>query len=216
MRSAYGVQIWTTRPIGDCPVSELTRRSLLQLSAGLVAGATTAPLTPAAATASSGWKAIVHRDVRPKAKPQRLFIQNQRTGEVFNDFVRQGAFVFDEAYTELDHLMRDWRRDEVISMDRGLIDLLLAVQQEFGHEEPITVISGYRSQSTNDMLRRRMGKVAKNSYHIRGRAVDFRIKGVSTGALRQVAIHQNAGGVGYYPGSRFIHLDTGPIRHWRG
>ena len=197
-------------------MSELSRRSLLQLSAGLVAGAATAPLTAAAATGSSGWKAIVHRKVRPIAKPQRLFIKNQRTGEVFNDFVRQGAFVFEDAYAELDHLMRDWRRDEVISMDRGLIDLLLSVQQEVGHEEPITVISGYRSQSTNDMLRQRMGKVAKNSYHIRGMAVDFRIKGISTGAIRQIAIHQKSGGVGYYPGSRFVHLDTGPVRHWRG
>lgn len=175
------------------------------------------PISTTVAAAPSDWKPIVHRSMRPPvAKPQRLFIKNKRTGEIFNDIVRQGTQVFHDAYAELDHLMRDWRRDEVISMDRSLIDLLLAVQQEVGHAEPITVISGYRSQSTNDMLRRRMGKVAKNSYHIRGMAVDFRIKGVSTGALRQIAIHQKTGGVGYYPGSRFVHLDTGPIRNWRG
>lgn len=159
---------------------------------------------------------MLHYSAVPQPKPQRLFIRNQRTGEEFNDIVKLGSFVYEDAYAELDHLMRDWRRDEVISMDRGLIDLMLSVQQEVGHAEPITVISGYRSQSTNDMLRRRMSKVAKNSYHIRGMAVDFRIKGVSTGALRQIAIHEKIGGVGYYPGSRFVHIDTGPIRHWRG
>ena len=196
-------------------MSELSRRRVLQLSAGLLASAGVSPISDAAA-APSAWKPIVHRNVRPQAKPQRLFIKNQRTGEVFNDIVKQGTLFFDDAYVELDHLLRDWRRDEVISMDRDLIDLLLTVQQEVGHDEPITIISGYRSQSTNDMLRKSMSKVAKNSYHIRGMAVDFRIKGVSTGTLRQVAVHQKMGGVGYYPRSRFVHIDTGPVRHWRG
>jgi len=199
-------------------VSELTRRSVLQLSAGLVAATATSSVAAASTIGSNSWEPIVQRTAfpKPKPKPQRLFIKNQRTGETFNDIVREGTQVFYDAYAELDHLMRDWRRDEVIPMDRGLIDLLLAVQQEIGHDQPITVISGYRSQSTNDMLRQRMNKVAKNSYHIKGMAVDFRIKGVSTGALRQIAIHQKIGGVGYYPGSRFVHLDTGPVRHWRG
>lgn len=196
-------------------MSELSRRSLIQLSAGLAASVGVPSIADATASPSA-WQPIVHRSFRPKPKPQRLFIKNQRTGEEFNDIVKQGAVVYEAAYAELDHLMRDWRRDEVISMDRGLIDLMLTVQQEVGHDEPITVISGYRSQSTNDMLRRKMGKVAKNSYHIRGMAVDFRIKGVSTGALRQIAIHQKIGGVGYYPGSKFVHIDTGPVRNWSG
>jgi len=195
-------------------VPELTRRSLLQLSAGLTISAATPSISAAAVTTPIAWAPIVHREVRPTPKPQRLFIKNQRTGDVFNDVVKQGITVFDDAYAELDHLMRDWRRDEVISMDRGLIDLMLAIQQEVGHDEPITLISGYRSKSTNDMLRRRMSKVAKNSYHIRGMAVDFRIKGVSTGALRQIAIHQKLGGVGYYSRNKFVHIDTGPVRHW--
>lgn len=200
---------------------DLSRRSLLQLSAGLATSAAAATLSTSAQAGSLGWSPVVLPTTRypstpPRAKPERLFIKSQRTGEVFNDVVRQGAVIFDDAYAQLDHLMRDWRRDETISMDRSLIDLLLSVQHEVGHQEPITLISGYRSQSTNDMLRRRMGKVAKNSYHIRGMAVDLRINGTSTGALRQVAIHQNAGGVGYYPGQGFVHLDTGPIRHWIG
>lgn len=163
---------------------------------------------------------MVHRTVRASAAPQpvekplRLHIKNQRTGETFNDIVRQGSLVFEDAYAELDHLMRDWRRDEVLTIDRSLIDLLLTIQQEVGHKAPITVISGYRSKATNDMLRRKMRKVAKNSYHMRGMAVDIRVDGASTGTLRQIALHQKTGGVGYYPRSGFVHLDTGPIRNW--
>ena len=198
---------------GKCTVSSLSRRNLLQMSAGFaIAGAITAP-----ASASSGWQPIVERRAHPMPveKPQRLYIKNQRTGDVFNDVVKQGLLTFEDAYAEIDHLMRDWRRDEVMQIDRGLIDLLLAVQNEVGHSEPITVISGYRSRSTNEMLRRKIRKVAKNSYHMRGMAVDLRIKGITTNTLRHVAMRQNAGGVGYYPSGRFIHIDTGPIRSWR-
>lgn len=202
---------------GECTVSSLSRRNLLQMSAGFAIAASVPASASTVAASSSGWRPVVQRTRQPMPveKPRRLYIKNQRTGDVFNDVVKQGSVTFEDAYAEIDHLMRDWRRDEVMQMDRGLIDLMLAVQDEIGHAEPITVISGYRSKSTNDMLRRKIRKVAKNSYHIRGMAVDLRIKGVSTAALRQVAMHQNAGGVGYYPSGRFIHLDTGPIRSWR-
>jgi len=197
-------------------VSSLTRRTVLRMSAGVAASGALPIVAQAGVGERSGWRTNVERALPKIDRPQRLFIKNQRTGDVFNDIVKQGPLVFEDAYAELDHLMRDWRREEVISMDRGLIDLLLDVQDEVGHDEPITLISGYRSKSTNEMLRRKIRKVAKNSYHIRGMAVDMRIKGVSTGAIRQIALHQRAGGVGYYPSKGFIHLDTGPIRTWRG
>ena len=200
--------------IGEYTVSSLTRRSLLQMSAGIAATGVV-PSSAAAADGQIGWQPRVQPARQPIDKPQRLFIKNRRTGDVFNDVVRQGPLVYQDAYSQLDHLMRDWRRDEVISMDPKLIDLLLAIQSEVGHEQPITVISAYRSKTTNDMLRRKIRKVAKNSYHIKGMAVDLRIKGISTGALRQIAMHQRVGGVGYYPRQEFIHLDTGPIRSWR-
>jgi len=211
-RTPYGVRILIHEFNRNCTVSSLTRRSLLKMSAGYAAAAAV-PSSAAAATGS--WTTVVEPAQPAIDKPQRLFIKNQRTGDVFNDVVRQGPLVYQDAYPELDHLMRDWRRDEVISMDHKLIDLLLAIQNEVGHENPITLISGYRSKSTNEMLRRKIRKVAKNSYHIKGMAVDLRIKGISTGALRQIAIHQKAGGVGYYPSKGFIHLDTGPVRNWR-
>ncbi len=195
-------------------MSSLTRRNVLKMTGSLaLAGAFP---DPAAAAGHAGWAAKVERTEPKIDTPERLFIKNQRTGDVFNDIVKQGPLIFQDAYAELDHLMRDWRRDEVISMDRGLIDLLLAVQKEVGHKKPITLISGYRSKSTNEMLRRKIRKVAKNSYHIKGMAVDMRIEGVSTGALRQIALQEHVGGVGYYPSKGFVHVDTGPFRTWRG
>lgn len=200
----------------ECTVSSLTRRTVLQMGAGLAAAGALPCAANAAPGQRSGWRTHVERPLPEIDRPQRLYIKNDRTGDVFNDIVKQGPLVFEDAYADLDHLMRDWRREETISMDRGLIDLLLTVQSEIGHDQPITLISGYRSRSTNEMLRRRIRKVAKNSYHMKGMAVDMRIKGVSTGAIRQIALHQRAGGVGYYPSKGFIHLDTGPVRTWRG
>jgi len=111
---------------------------------------------------------------------------------------------------------RDWRRDEVVKIDRGLIELLSLVQEEIGYDQPITVVSGYRSAATNRMLRRKNRNVAKNSYHMRGMAADIRLPGVSTNKVRKLALRMAVGGVGYYPGAGFIHLDTGPVRTWRG
>jgi len=184
------------------------------MSAGIAVASGIPTVANAAAADPNGWQPVVERIVQPVEKLQLLFTKNKRTGEIFNDVVRQGALIFDDAYAEIDHLMRDWRRDEVIAMDRQLIDLLLTVQNEVGYAQPISVISGYRSKTTNEMLRRRMSKVAKNSYHIRGMAVDLRVKGVSPGALRQIAMHQKIGGVGFYPKSGFVHIDTGPVRSW--
>jgi uncharacterized protein YcbK (DUF882 family) len=76
------------------------------------------------------------------------------------------------------------------------------------------VISAYRSPETNEMLRKRSSGVAKNSYHVRGQAIDVRLADVSTDKLRDVALNLKRGGVGYYKNSDFVHVDTGPIRRW--
>ena len=73
-------------------------------------------------------------------------------------------------------------------------------------------MSGYRSPVTNDRLRRRNSAAAKGSFHVKGKAVDIRIPGYSTNAVRRVALDLKQGGVGYYPRSRYVHIDTGPVR----
>lgn len=150
------------------------------------------------------------------SREHRLNLLARRTGESFDGVFRSGPVMYDDALGEIDHILRDWRRDEVVKIDRPLIDLLSMVQEEIGFENKITVVSGYRSAATNSMLRRKNRAVAKNSYHMRGMAVDIRLDGVSTNTVRKLAMKMKAGGVGYYPRAGFIHLDTGPVRTWRG
>lgn len=119
-----------------------------------------------------------------------------------------------DVLAQCNHLMRDRRSGEVTNMDPHLLDLLHALQTRCDFSSPIHVICGYRSPRTNAMLARNNRGVAKNSYHIKGMAVDIRVPGYSLHGLRQIAMDLNAGGVGYYPRSEFLHIDTGPVRAW--
>ena len=119
-----------------------------------------------------------------------------------------------DVLAQLSHFVRDWRTDETTDVDPGLLDILFALQRSFGADEPLHIVCGYRSPTTNAQLRRRNRRVARNSYHITGQACDIRLPGKGTGALREQAVALEAGGVGYYPRSGFIHVDTGPVRTW--
>src|SRR5207253_2804770 len=110
--------------------------------------------------------------------------------------------------------LRDWRENKTIAMDPHLIDLLWEVYRELETTEPIWVVCGYRSPSTNAMLRRRSQGVAKFSQHMLGKAMDFYIPGVPLEKLREAGLRAQRGGVGFYPSSNFVHLDTGSVRHW--
>ncbi len=124
---------------------------------------------------------------------------------------------YDEsALTKIDNVMRDWREDKPIRMDPHLIDLLWEVHREVGAKEPIWIVCGYRSPSTNTSLRRRSKGVAKFSQHMNGKAIDFYIPGVPLEQLRAAGVRGQRGGVGYYPssGAPFVHMDTGSVRHW--
>ena len=110
--------------------------------------------------------------------------------------------------------MRDHRTGEIKPVDPNLLDLLHRIVMEEKSRSPISIISGYRSPSTNAALRKVTAGVAEKSLHMEGRAIDIRIPGYQTTALRQLAINLKGGGVGYYPESDFIHLDTGPVKVW--
>ncbi len=114
---------------------------------------------------------------------------------------------------EINWLLRDYRSGEVAQIDIRLLDLLYLITRLPGKER-VEIISGYRSPSTNAYLHRVKRGVAKDSYHTRGRAVDIRLEGMSLSQLRDLAVSLRAGGVGYYPRSGFVHLDTGPFRCW--
>lgn len=117
------------------------------------------------------------------------------------------------ALARIHHLLRDFRTGDVHVIDPALLDTLHALSVELSGGT-FEVISGYRSPATNRMLREHSNGVAKKSMHLHGRAIDIRLTGFSTARLRDAAIRLGRGGVGYYPGPDFVHLDTGRVRSW--
>lgn len=111
--------------------------------------------------------------------------------------------------------LRDRYTHQWIQADVRLANLMAAAAAKF-RAPKVEVISGYRSPKYNLMLRKKGRQVARESQHTLGAAVDFRIRGVSTDALREFVSGLRLGGVGYYPRTRFIHADTGKVRYWKG
>ena len=130
-------------------------------------------------------------------------------------YKRDGKYLKD-GLNKLNRALRDWRRNEPTKMDPALFDVIWEVYRKTGARGYINVIGGYRSPATNSMLRKRSNGVAEKSQHIRGKAMDFYIPGVSLKSLRYAGLKVQAGGVGYYPtsGSPFVHMDVGNVRHW--
>ena len=145
-----------------------------------------------------------------------LSFHNLNTGETVTvTYMRDGRYL-PQGLAELDFILRDWRQDEAVEMDRWLLDLVWEVYRQTGSTQPINIISGYRSPTTNAMLRSLSNGVAQNSQHIHGNAMDIQFPDVDLVTLRNVAMRMQIGGVGFYPtsGSPFIHIDTGSVRHW--
>lgn len=147
-------------------------------------------------------------------KPRELALNNLNTGEALETCYFDGKNYLKNELSRLNHLCRDYRRNEVHAMDKYLFDQISLIQAELGVESEVLVVSGYRSPATNEALRAKSGGVAKKSYHMLGQAIDFRLDGVNLKQVRDAAISLKAGGVGYYPRSNFIHIDTGPVRYW--
>jgi uncharacterized protein YcbK (DUF882 family) len=147
------------------------------------------------------------------AAPRSITLHQVRTGERFDGvYFEQGEYV-PEAVEQLSRLLRDVRTGEVCAFDPKLFDLLNLLNRACGQGE-FEVFSGYRSPATNEMLRQRGNRVASNSLHLSGRAVDVRLVGQETQHLRKAALALAQGGVGFYPRSDFVHIDTGPVRSW--
>lgn len=117
------------------------------------------------------------------------------------------------ALQELNVFMRDYHRNVPHVMDPNLLTLVHDMQKVFDMRQ-IHVISAYRTRETNNMLVRKHVTSAKDSFHCKGQAIDIRIPGVPTNAMRDVAKILGVGGVGYYPWAHFVHVDTGPVRYW--
>ena len=143
-----------------------------------------------------------------------LSFYNIHTGESVKTCYRSNGKLINRALKRISHIMRDHRTGEVKPVDAKLLDLLHRIVMELCPCSPINIISGYRSPRTNAALRKVTTGVAQNSLHMQGRAVDIRIPGYETTAIRRLAISLHSGGVGYYSKSDFVHLDTGTFKVW--
>lgn len=153
--------------------------------------------------------------VRRRATHERtLSLHNLHTGESLETVYCIHGKYLPEALADISHILRDHRSNEIRPIDPKLLDLLFAMHQRLNARRPFHIISGYRSAATNAMLRQRSKGVAKHSLHIQGKAVDIRLPGRSLASLRRAAVTLRCGGVGYYPRSKFVHLDTGKVRYW--
>lgn len=183
-----------------------TRRAFLK-----TAGKTVVATTAVAATTSD---VLAGALTAPPQVIKSLNLFNTHTLETL-EVVFRGDAVYDQvALDKLNVLLRDHRENETIAMDRKLFDRMWLLQQRCGEGNVFEIISGYRSPVTNKKLRMKSSGVAENSYHIKGQAIDLRLRGTKLSKLHQEALALDAGGVGYYPGSDFIHIDTGPVRSW--
>lgn len=143
-----------------------------------------------------------------------LSFYNIHTGETLKTCYRANGKLIQRAVGRISHIMRDHRTGEIKPVDTNLLDLLHRIAITIEPPSPFNIISGYRSPSTNEALRKATAGVARKSLHMEGRAIDIRIPGYQTAGIRQLAANLKSGGVGYYPESDFVHLDTGPFKVW--
>ncbi len=181
-----------------------SRRSFLRRSAHLALLGTALPLAT--------------RQVRATpADTRSLILNHTHTRERIDLVYATGEQYVPQALGSLNHFLRDHYSGEVGLMDPQLFDLLHGVRQALATRTQLSyqIISGYRGPITNERLRTtRGGGVAKHSLHLEGKAIDIRLPGVPLAELRDAALSLQAGGVGYYPGEQFVHVDTGRVRRW--
>ena len=144
-----------------------------------------------------------------------LSLYNTHSEERLEVTYRDSSGNYDfEAIKEMNYFLRCHYTQKVVPMDIRVIEFLNLVHKKVGGTRDIEVISGYRSPEYNNLLIREGRGAAKHSLHLLGKAIDFRISGVGLDRLRQTAMNLESGGVGYYPESGFIHLDSGKVRSW--
>ena len=181
----------------------MTRRALL--------GAFAATAVVAAPTYSSAAGFL-----RGGGDIRRIRMYSGRTGERLDMIYWIDGDYIKDAVKEVHHFMRDWRTDQIKSIDLRTIDIMAAAHNLLDVNEPYMLLSGYRSPQTNAMLRSRSRGVAKNSLHIKGQAADLRLGSRSVNQMAKAAMACRAGGVGRYSRSNFVHMDCGEVRSWGG
>jgi uncharacterized protein YcbK (DUF882 family) len=186
--------------------AEISRRAFIQKASLMTASALIAPsfISP------SLFGGTLSHDNFEK----RLKLHNRHTGENLDVVFCRGKNYCVEGLAQIDHLMRDHRRNIKVPIDLKLIEGIHKLSLLIGRHLPIEIVCGFRTYFTNEMLRQTNRRVAEESYHMKGKAVDIRVHGVQPLHIQRAAKILKMGGVGYYPKAKFVHLDTGPIRFW--
>src|SRR5690606_38786576 len=150
----------------------------------------------------------------PTQATSRLAFYHSHTGLKLKVTYREGGAVIPDALEAVNRFLRDHRNGQTHSIDLKLLDTLSMLYEKFDGRGNFEVISGYRSPATNEALRKTTTGVAKHSLHLDGKAIDVRLTSAATAKLRDAALALQRGGVGYYPESNFVHVDTGAFRAW--
>jgi uncharacterized protein YcbK (DUF882 family) len=143
-----------------------------------------------------------------------ISLVNPYTGELVVTTYWEDGYYIPEALNEIGFILRDKHTEQVKEIDPELLDLLVDLRRALRTKEPFQVVCGYRSPETNRMIRKQGTKAARDSLHMQGQAIDIRLKSRSAREIREAAMKLRRGGVGYYPASNFVHVDTGDVRSW--
>jgi len=153
--------------------------------------------------------------VREFWSPERsLSFYNTHTGEELEVVYWSRGKYRKQALADIDHILRDHRTGEVKAINTRLLDLAHDLGERLGNRGPFHIISGYRSPKTNALLRTGGKGVASKSLHLQGKALDIRLPNTDLPVLHRTAVDLKGGGVGYYPGPNFVHIDVGQVRYW--
>jgi uncharacterized protein YcbK (DUF882 family) len=164
---------------------------------------------------SAGAISFAEESPAPVQTAYRLRLYHTHTGEWIDVVYRIGDTYLPSAARALDQFLRDHRTGAVVQLDQRVFDLLHDLTVAVGRpESEIDIICGYRTPWSNEFLQRTTVGVASHSLHMQGEAIDIRIPGIATSTLRDAALGLGRGGVGYYPESRFVHVDVGRVRRW--
>lgn len=189
---------------------KLGRRSFLGLGATAVVAGGSALIGSTSGFAPPAYAAL--SIPKPKRRDLKLFSIN--TEESFaGTYWADGRYV-PGALKQIATVLRDRRDNTQHKIDPAVLDVLVSLRDLLGTNAPIHVICGYRSPRSNAMMHAASSSVASNSYHVKGMAIDLRVPNRPLALVKRAAMHLGRGGVGYYPSSDFVHVDSGPVRHW--
>ena len=186
------------------PVSNPGRRRFLTQT---MAGASLLLLAP-------GMLRTAHASALLSAPARQIALANLHTGERCALTYWQAGSYVPEALATINTVLRDHRTNEAHPMDEALLDMLHLLHGKLETTAPFEVISGYRSPASNAAMHARSGGVASKSLHMQGKAIDIRVPGRALSSIHTTALAMGMGGVGYYPTSNFVHVDTGRVRQW--